>query len=80
MLAPVAQFSFLNFAIVVFVLCVVIMVTLSKLGLRPPAEKVDNLTFDWSPAGLRALRGTTSDVIMTLVVAVAILSVWVHFA
>lgn len=79
-LAPVAQFSFLNFAIVVFALCVVIMVTLSKLGLRPPAEKVDNLTFDWSPAGLRALRGTTSDVVMTLVVAVAILSVWVHFA
>jgi hypothetical protein len=41
---------------------------------------VKDLTFDWSPAGIRALRGTTSDVVMTLVVAVAILSVWIHFA
>jgi hypothetical protein len=56
------------------------MVVLSKTEHRPTADQVKDLTFDWSPAGLRALRGTTSDVVMTLVVAAAILGVWIHFA
>jgi SSS family solute:Na+ symporter len=79
-LEPLARFSFLNFAIVVFTFCVLMIVVLSKTRPVRQPKAIADLTFDWSGGGLASLRGTTSDVVMTLVVAAAILGIWIHFA
>jgi hypothetical protein len=78
-LEPVARFSFLNFAIIVFTFCALMMVAISRT--RPERRHgVEELTFDWSSKGVASLRGTTTDVVMTLCVAAAILGIWIHFA
>lgn len=79
-LEPIARFSFLNFAIVVFTFCVLMMVAISKAREVRPPKAIADLTFDWSGGGIASLKGTTSDVVMTLVVAAAILGIWIHFA
>ena len=79
-LEPVARFNFLNFAIVVFVLCVAMMVLLSKIGRERSPAAIAELTFDWSAKGFASLKGTTSDVVMTLAVAGTILGIWIHFS
>jgi hypothetical protein len=79
-LEPIARFSFLNFAIVVFTFCVLMMVAISKAREVRPPKAIADLTFDWSGGGIASLKGTTSDVVMTLAVAAAILGIWIHFA
>ena len=81
-LNAVVEFSFLNFSVIVFALCLLLMFGVSKLDERPLAARVADLTVDWSgrlqraemdPAVSRGLSWTGG------LVAIAILVLWVHF-
>jgi SSS family solute:Na+ symporter len=48
LLSAVAEFNFLHFAVVLFVICVIILITVSLLTDEPPREKTSGLTFETS--------------------------------
>lgn len=75
-LNSVVQFSFLNFSVIVFLFCVALMVTISKLDARPAREKVEGLTI--GSAGFTAIRAR-ADVLLTGLVGGFILVLWYHF-
>ena len=45
-LSAVSEFNFLHFAVVLFVVCVIILITVSLMTDPPPPEKVGGLTFE----------------------------------
>ena len=45
-LSAVAEFNFLHFAVVLFVVCVIILITVSLMTDPPPQEKLSGLTFE----------------------------------
>lgn len=74
-LNDVVAFSFLNYSIVVFLLCLLLMVALSR-GERTARETDERLVVDW-----RAVRvGRGADMAVTAVVATAVVGLWVYFA
>jgi SSS family solute:Na+ symporter len=74
-LNAVVAFSFLNFSVAVFVLCVALMWTVSLATEAPPREKTDGMTLN------RAERGSPrfAEVAFTVVVGAAIIALWAHF-
>jgi len=72
----VVEFSFLNFSLIVFSVCVAMMVVLSKAAERPAMAKIAQVTLDWA----KPLERQWSEVLYTGVVGVAIASLWVYFA
>jgi solute:Na+ symporter, SSS family len=74
-LNAVVQFSFLNFSVIVFVFCVLLMITLSKFTAPAPLEKIESLTIHSGQAA-----GTRSEAYLTAAIAIVILSLWIHFA
>ncbi|MBI3666971.1 MAG: sodium/solute symporter [Acidobacteria bacterium] len=80
-LNAVVAFSFLNFSVIVFALCVVLMVVLSKLSAPPSAEAVSTLTVRWDAAAAPGAVASRSgkDVLWTLLVGGTILGLWFHF-
>lgn len=79
-LTPVVEFSFLNFGVIVFVFCVALLITLSKMEHRPTHAKIAELTLDWPHQGFRHVRGTAAEVAFTVAVAIAVLGIWIYFA
>lgn len=74
-LNAVVQFSFLNFSVIVFLVCVVLMVTLSKMSQRPAPAQIEGLTFEWT--GVRSPQW--GNAVLTGLIAIAIVSLWYHF-
>lgn len=75
-LNAVVEFSFLNYSIIVFILCLGMMYTLSKSSTPRPLAEIEDITI--APGG--ALYGSKNEMIFTGIVAVAILGLWIHFA
>ncbi|MDX2266579.1 MAG: sodium:solute symporter [Bryobacter sp.] len=75
-LNAVVEFSFLNYSIVVFFLCVGLMLLLSKAAEAKPVSEIGDITMN--PDG--SFSAKTSDVVITAVVALSILSLWIYFA
>ena len=59
-LSAVAEFNFLHFAVVLFVICVIILITVSLATDPPPREKVGGLTFETADEPL-ADRGASTQ-------------------
>ncbi|MEX2263019.1 MAG: sodium:solute symporter [Bryobacteraceae bacterium] len=74
-LNAVVAFSFLNFSVVVFVVCVALMVALSKMGTRPDVKRIEELTVDWSQKSVLPIR----QVAMTVLIAGTLTGLWYHF-
>lgn len=75
-LNQVVEFSFLNFSIVVFLLCLGIMYVVSKSSTPKPLAEIEDITI--TPGG--ALVASKSEMIFTVIVAAAVLGLWIHFA
>jgi SSS family solute:Na+ symporter len=75
-LNAVVNFSFLNYSIVVFFICVGLMISLSRAAEAKPVAEIADLTM--SPDGSFAAR--RSDILVTVLVAASILSLWIYFA
>jgi SSS family solute:Na+ symporter len=74
-LNAVVAFSFLNFSVVVFALCVALMYTVSVATGAPAREKTEALTMNWAAPG----RPRFAEVAFTAVVGVTIIGLWFHF-
>jgi solute:Na+ symporter, SSS family len=75
-LNPVVEFSFLNYSIIVFLLCVGMMISLSKSAEAKPLLEIEELTI--TPGG--AFAAQKSEIIFTVTVVAAIIGLWIHFA
>ncbi len=75
-LNQVVEFSFLNYSIAVFFLCIGLMFSLSKSTEAKPLSEIADLTLN--PHG--TLTAKRSEVAFTAVVAAIILSLWIYFA
>lgn len=71
---PVVDFSFLNFSVVVFFFCILLMVGVSKVTTPASQEKIEGLTLSWGHA-----LGTRSEVVLSTVLAAFIAGLWFHF-
>jgi SSS family solute:Na+ symporter len=75
-LNAVVEFSFLNFSVLVFLLCVALMITISRMGEQPSLVRVAALTVDWTVRSEKR----TPEIALTAVVAAGIAVLWFHFA
>lgn len=75
-LNAVVQFSFLNYSIIVFFLCVLMMLLISRASTPRPVAEIADLTI--TPGG--ALVARKSEMIFTVIVGAAIIALWIHFA
>jgi solute:Na+ symporter, SSS family len=78
-LSRIVEFSFLNFGVVVFVFCVILMITISKVDARPRLKENAGLTLDWAAHGWKDRR-LLGDIAVTVTIGAAILFIWTHFA
>jgi len=79
-LTVVVDFSFLNFSVIVFLLCVALMVAVSKVSEKPLRSRISDLVFDWSRT--RIDPNPAEDRRMTIatgLVACVVLVLWHHF-
>jgi hypothetical protein len=74
-LNAVVAFSFLNFSVVVFVLCLALMWVVSLATGAPAREKTEGLTMNWAAPG----RPRFPEVAFTAAVGVTIIGLWYHF-
>lgn len=73
-LNPVVDFSFLNFSVIVFFFCILLMVGVSKITTAEAQEKIEGLTLSWGHA-----LGSRSEVILSSVLAICVAGLWFHF-
>ena len=75
----VQALSFLNFSVIVFFGCVLLMFVVSKLEQSTPdLRRLAGLTVDWTGGGVGTAR--RSELLFTGVVGGTILALWWHFA
>ena len=74
-LNAVVAFSFLNFSVVVFMLCAALMLGVSVMTGGPARDKTEGLTMNWAAPG----RPRLAEVAFTAVIGIAILGLWFHF-
>jgi SSS family solute:Na+ symporter len=70
-------FSFLNFSVIVFGFCVLLMVAISLMTPAPQSAQIDGLTMGGKSHQEPA---KTMDWVLTGLVAASILGLWIHFA
>jgi solute:Na+ symporter, SSS family len=70
-------FSFLNFSVIVFAFCALLMVGISLNSTAPSDAQLEGLTMGGSGPKEPAKR---FDLVLTGIVAASILALWVHFA
>ncbi len=70
------EFSFLNYSIIVFGICVLLMVGISNFTLPKSLAEIADLTI--TPGG--TIIGTKSEMIFTVAIGIAVLGLWIHFA
>jgi len=78
-----ATLNFLYFCIVLFVICVVVIVTVSLLTEKPSEEQLNGLTYATTMAEDRAVSRaswSTIDVVLSLLVFVFIIGVFIYFS
>lgn len=73
-LNPIVDFSFLNFSVIVFFFCILLMVGVSKITTAEAQEKIEGLTLSWGHA-----LGSRSEVILSSVLAICVAGLWFHF-
>ena len=79
-LTAIVEFSFLNFSVIVFFLCVALMVGVSRFGEKPVLARIAGLTLDWSGAERTAEPAAqTRMTVATVLVACTVLILWYHF-
>ena len=80
-LNAVVGFSFLNFSVIVFVLCLAIMYVVSKMSEAPSPAKIADLMLEWGsrrePIAPAAMRAMTAG---SWAVGLTVIALWVHFA
>jgi len=72
------RFSFLNYSVIVFVFCVLLMFAISVLQPRRSAAQEEQLVVQWGGSGKRVFD--RADVAWTGMVATFIVGLWIHFA
>jgi len=85
LLSTLVGINFLHFAIVLFVVSVVLLVTVSLATAPESMAKLRGLTFatldqDYRPRGRDARSIFTLQIVVTIVLAVFTIGLWVHFA
>lgn len=75
-LNTVVDFSFLNFSVILFVVCVAMLVIVSRLDEEPEPSKIEGLTLVWSERAHARL----TEVWASAVTAIGIAALWWHFA
>jgi len=74
-------YAFLNFSVVLFVICVLLMITVSLLTRKPPSEKTENLTFSAQTMSTGVERiWIWVHVALSVLVGSIALGIWIHFA
>jgi SSS family solute:Na+ symporter len=74
-------FAFLNYSVIMFFICVLLMIVLSFLTPRPPDEKIAGLTFSGKTMSLGVDKiWIVIHAILSILVAGIILCIWAHFA
>ncbi len=74
-------FAFLNYSVIMFVVCVALMIILSFLTPRPPDEKIAGLTFSGKTMSLGVDKiWVVIHAILSILVAGVIVCIWAHFA
>lgn len=74
----VVEFSFLNFSVIVFFACLLLMYGVSLATAPPDEASIGDLTMNWSRGPRRA--GFAMDAAFTAVIGAFILGLWIHFA
>jgi len=78
----VGDFNFLYFCLILFAVSVIVIVVVSLLTARPPAEKLDGLTYATTTAGGKEeirRSWTKWDVIHTIIILSIIAAVYLYF-
>lgn len=75
-LNSLVQFSFLNYSILVFFLCVFLMYFISRASTPKPHSELEGLTI--VPGG--ALAGSKSEMIFTAIIGASTVALWIHFS
>ena len=78
-LNQVIDFSFLNFGVIVFCFCVLLIIALSLTDQATVSSEAADIVVDLSPSGRNRIGGTFGDLAMTVIVGAAILGIWIHF-
>jgi len=73
-----AQFSFLNYSVIVFLFCVMLIVVMSLMEPQRSAAEEEQLTMQWGGSGKRIFDRV--DIAWTGMVGTFILGLWVHFS
>lgn len=73
-LNPVVELSFLNFSVIVFFFCVLLMMGVSRVSTPAAQEKIEGLTLSWGHA-----LGSRQEVVFSSVVALCVAGLWFHF-
>ena len=72
------KFSFLNYSVIVFLFCVMLMVVISLLEPQRSAAAEEKLTVQWGGGGKRVFD--RADLAWTGMVGTFIVGLWVHFS
>ncbi len=78
-----ADINFLHFAIVLFVICTAVLVTVSLLTPPPPAHKVAGLTFttqEPGPEDRSDRRWRRRDLLLSLLLVACVGLLWIYFS
>ncbi len=78
-LMVIVDFSFLNFSVIVFFLCVGLMVVVSQISEKPVMARIAGLTLDWSSERSLDPAAERRMAVATAAVACAVLILWHHF-
>jgi SSS family solute:Na+ symporter len=76
LLNGVVEFSFLNFSLIVFALCLMLMYVLSKQEDQAGSADLAGITMDWS----KPIPRQAGEIAYTVLVGGAIIALWVYFA
>ena len=74
-LNAVVAFSFLNFSVIVFIGCVLLMILISRWSERPSEQSIEGLTLQTAASA----SAKTAEVVFTAVIAAVIVGLWYHF-
>jgi len=77
-LNAVVAFSFLNFSVIVFLVCAGMMVALSDRAGRPALERIASLTLEWGRAAENP-QGRRLSTALTAAIGGGIVWMWFHF-
>lgn len=81
-----ADVNFLHFAVILFAICTAVLVVVSLLTPKPPAEKVTGLTFGPKVAEVAApddptdRRWRRQDIVLSVLLVVSVLGLWLYFS